>query len=207
MKYMYCDTFCISSISIWETLYEVHVLWYFLHFSPFFLDRERPYLIVKAVIRLSDPAAMDLVLRKRICFNVYKRHSITDKIRRRMGHTSSLTSLGVVYEIVSNIPKVSSDTMHYNIGTWIHKLFWQIVRKILFENARALAKSVFNQKNNCLEQWQVRTIFETDHFSGAHRCPFSMGAMGALASAIFKIRLFSILAFYYCQPPWKNSII
>ena len=86
---------------------------YFLHFPPFFLvftDRERPYLIVKAVIRLSDPAAMDLVLRKRICFNVYKRHSITDKIRRRMGHTSSLTSLGVVYEIVSNIPKVSSDS-------------------------------------------------------------------------------------------------
>ena len=72
-------------------------------------------MIVKAVIRLSDPAAMDLVLRKRICFNVYKRHSITDKIRRRMGHTSSLTSLGVVYEIVSNIPKVSSgsDTIYY----------------------------------------------------------------------------------------------
>ena len=106
MKYIYCDTFYI--------------------FSPFFLvftDRERPYLIVKAVIRLSDPAAMDLVLRKRICFNVYKRHSITDKIRRRMGHTSSLTSLGVVYEIVSNIPKVSSDTKHYNIGTWLQKLF------------------------------------------------------------------------------------
>ncbi len=50
---------------------------------------------------------MNLVLRKRVCFNVYKRHSLTDKIRRRMGHTSSITSLGVVYEIVSNIPKVS----------------------------------------------------------------------------------------------------
>ena len=70
-------------------------------------EKERPYLIVKAVVRLSDPAAMDLVLRKRICFNVYKKHSITDKIRRRMGHTSNLTSLGVAYEIVSNIPKVN----------------------------------------------------------------------------------------------------
>ena len=49
---------------------------------------------------------MDLVLRKRIAFNIYKRHSITDKIRRKMGHTSSLTSLGVFYEVVSNIPKV-----------------------------------------------------------------------------------------------------
>ena len=72
-------------------------------------DKERPYLIVKAVVRLSDPAAMDLVLRKRICFNVYKRHSITDKIRRRMGHTSSLTSLALQYEIVSNIPKVVNE--------------------------------------------------------------------------------------------------
>ena len=72
-----------------------------------FSDKERAYLIVKAVVRLSDPAAMDLVLRKRISFNIYKRHSITDKIRRRMGHTSSLTSLGVFYEVVSNIPKVS----------------------------------------------------------------------------------------------------
>ena len=72
-----------------------------------FSDKERAYLIVKAVVRLSDPAAMDLVLRKRIAFNIYKRHSITDKIRRKMGHTSSLTSLGVFYEVVSNIPKVS----------------------------------------------------------------------------------------------------
>ena len=77
----------------------------FMCIDPF-TDKERPYLIVKAVVRLSDPAAMDLVLRKRICFNVYKRHSITDKIRRRMGHTSSLTSLALQYEIVSNIPKV-----------------------------------------------------------------------------------------------------
>ena len=71
-----------------------------------FSDKSRPYLIVKAVVRLSDPAVMDLVLRKRISFNVYKRHSITDKIRRKMGHTSNLASLGVTYEIVSIIPKV-----------------------------------------------------------------------------------------------------
>ena len=90
-----------------------------LKMIPFFsvTDKERPYLIVKAVLRLSDPAAMDVVLRKRICFNVYKRHSITDKIRRRMGHTSSLTSLGVVYEIVSNIPKVRAQTADTTILT------------------------------------------------------------------------------------------
>ena len=71
-------------------------------------------MIVKAVVRLSDPAVMDLVLRKRISFNVYKRHSITDKIRRKMGHTSSLTSLGVMYEIVSNIPKVRTPFLQHN---------------------------------------------------------------------------------------------
>ena len=68
---------------------------------------ERASLIVKAVVRLSHPTCMDLVLRKRVCFNIYKRHSLTDKIRRKMGHTSALSSLGVMYEIVSNIPKVS----------------------------------------------------------------------------------------------------
>ena len=92
---------------IWKVT-NVYFLRQFENNFTFFAEKERPYLIVKAVVRLSDPAAMDLVLRKRICFNVYKRHSITDKIRRRMGHTSSLTSLGVVYEIVSNIPKVNT---------------------------------------------------------------------------------------------------
>ena len=80
-----------------------------------FSDKERAYLIVKAVVRLSDPAAMDLVLRKRISFNIYKRHSITDKIRRRMGNISSLSSLGVFYEVVSNIPKVSNYKSILNI--------------------------------------------------------------------------------------------
>jgi len=68
---------------------------------------DRAYLIVKAVVRFSHPSPMDLVLRKRICFNVYKRFSLTDRIRRSMGHTSGLNSLGVVYEVVSNVPKVS----------------------------------------------------------------------------------------------------
>ena len=86
-----------------------------------FSDKERAYLIVKAVVRLSDPAAMDLVLRKRISFNIYKRHSITDKIRRRMGHTSSLTSLGVFYEVVSNIPKVSIQMVVLRFRIYLHR--------------------------------------------------------------------------------------
>jgi hypothetical protein len=50
----------------------VLILCIFSHFFLVFTDRERPHLIVKAVIRLSDPVAMDLVLRKRICFNPFK---------------------------------------------------------------------------------------------------------------------------------------
>ena len=121
-------------------------------------------MIVKAVIRLSDPAAMDLVLRKRICFNVYKRHSITDKIRRRMGHTSSLTSLGVVYEIVSNIPKVSSDTIHYNIGTWLQNCSDKLREKFYFENSKPFAKSFFQSKEQLIRTVKVRTFFITDNF-------------------------------------------
>ena len=69
---------------------------------------------------------MDLVLRKRVCFNVYKRHSLTDKIRRRMGHTSNLAALGVIYEIVSNIPKVSERRISFNrieLGAKVRILF------------------------------------------------------------------------------------
>ena len=45
---------------------------------------ERVYLILKAVVRLSHPAAMELVLRKRLSINVYKRQSITDKLKKRI---------------------------------------------------------------------------------------------------------------------------
>ena len=49
---------------------------------------ERVYLIVKVVVRLSHPATMDIVLRKRVCFNVIKRQSITEKIKKRLGQAN-----------------------------------------------------------------------------------------------------------------------
>uniref|UniRef100_A0A0A9YWA2 Kinesin-like protein KIF13A n=1 Tax=Lygus hesperus TaxID=30085 RepID=A0A0A9YWA2_LYGHE len=70
---------------------------------------ERVYLILKTTVRLSHPAPMDLVLRKRLCLNIYKRQSITDRIRRRIVRTDWLTSTGVTYEVVSNIPKASEE--------------------------------------------------------------------------------------------------
>lgn len=49
---------------------------------------------------------MDLVLRKRLSLNIYKRQSITDRIRKRIVRSDYLTQSGVTYEVVSNIPKV-----------------------------------------------------------------------------------------------------
>ncbi|XP_067009212.2 kinesin-like protein KIF13A [Anabrus simplex] len=70
---------------------------------------ERVYLILKTTVRLSHPATMDLVLRKRLTLNIYKRQSITDRIRKKIVRSDCLTQSGVTYEVVSNIPKASEE--------------------------------------------------------------------------------------------------
>lgn len=80
----------------------------FLQFSRISAN-ERVFLILKTTIRLSHPAPMDLVLRKRLALNIYKRQSITDRIFKRIVRTDCLTQTGVTYEVVSNIPKASEE--------------------------------------------------------------------------------------------------
>ncbi|CAB3256331.1 unnamed protein product [Arctia plantaginis] len=75
---------------------------------------ERVYLILKTTVRLSHPAPMDLILRKRLGLNIYKRQSFTDRIRKKIvsyyvDRTDQLTQTGVTYEVVSNIPKASEE--------------------------------------------------------------------------------------------------
>ncbi|KAL4716938.1 hypothetical protein ACJJTC_012749, partial [Scirpophaga incertulas] len=70
---------------------------------------ERVYLILKTTVRLSHPAPMDLILRKRLGLNIYKRQSLTDRIRKKIVRTDVLTQTGVTYEVVSNIPKASEE--------------------------------------------------------------------------------------------------
>ncbi|KAK0163260.1 hypothetical protein PV327_006961 [Microctonus hyperodae] len=70
---------------------------------------ERVFLILKTTVRLSHPAPMDLVLRKRLALNIYKRQSFTDRIFKRIARTDCLTQSGVTYEVVSNIPKASEE--------------------------------------------------------------------------------------------------
>ena len=72
-------------------------------------DTERVYLIVKAVVRLSHPSPMDLVLRKRLCLSIVKRQSIKEKIKKTLGRASLVDSVSVVYEVVSNVPKASAE--------------------------------------------------------------------------------------------------
>ncbi|XP_049855904.1 kinesin-like protein KIF13A isoform X3 [Schistocerca gregaria] len=80
-----------------------------LHLNKVTEANERVYLILKTTVRLSHPATMDLVLRKRLALNIYKRQSITDRIRKKIVRTDCLTQSGVTYEIVSNIPKASEE--------------------------------------------------------------------------------------------------
>lgn len=70
------------------------------------MPNERVYLILKATVRLSHPAAMELILRKRLSINVYKKQSFTNMIKRRIVRSENPLACGVTYEVVSNIPKV-----------------------------------------------------------------------------------------------------
>ncbi|XP_054474023.1 kinesin-like protein KIF13B isoform X2 [Anoplopoma fimbria] len=65
---------------------------------------QRVYLTVSAVVQLSHPADMQLVLRKRICVNVTGRQGFAQSLLKRMSQRSTIPGCGVTFEIVSNIP-------------------------------------------------------------------------------------------------------
>ncbi|XP_025092061.1 kinesin-like protein KIF13A isoform X3 [Pomacea canaliculata] len=73
---------------------------------------ERIYMVVKAVVRLSHPASMELVLRKRVAINIYKKQSLTSlthMLKNRIIGSDFLYSSGIIYEVVSNMPKGSEE--------------------------------------------------------------------------------------------------
>jgi len=97
-----CDA--IGAVASWDSS---------IHDNPY-MNRvtegnERIYLILKATVRLSHPSPMDLILRKRLAINIYKKQSLTSILKKKMGRTDSVTSSGVVYEVVSNVPKASEE--------------------------------------------------------------------------------------------------
>ncbi|KAL1139626.1 hypothetical protein AAG570_006606 [Ranatra chinensis] len=99
-----CEGADVSAVGAWDS--SVHDS---QHLNKVTDSNERVYLILKTTVKLSHPAPMCLVLRKRLCLNIYKRQSITDRIRRKIVRADYLTSTGVTYEVVSNIPKASEE--------------------------------------------------------------------------------------------------
>ncbi|KAM4633657.1 kinesin-like protein KIF13B isoform 2-T2 [Polymixia lowei] len=65
---------------------------------------QRVYLTVRAVVLLSHPAHMQLVLRKRICVNLTGRQGFAQSLFKRISQRSTIPGCGVTFEIVSNIP-------------------------------------------------------------------------------------------------------
>ncbi|XP_046887018.1 kinesin-like protein KIF13B isoform X2 [Hypomesus transpacificus] len=66
---------------------------------------QRVYLTVRAVVQLSHPADMQLVLRKRICVNLNPgRQGFAQNFLKRMTTRSTIPGCGVTFEVVSNIP-------------------------------------------------------------------------------------------------------
>ncbi|CAH0727551.1 unnamed protein product, partial [Brenthis ino] len=94
----------VSAVASWDS--SIHDSQYLNRITE---ANERVYLILKTTVRLSHPAPMDLILRKRLALNIYKRQSLTDRIRKKIVRIDQLTQTGVTYEVVSNIPKASEE--------------------------------------------------------------------------------------------------
>ncbi|XP_030408361.1 kinesin-like protein KIF13A isoform X6 [Gopherus evgoodei] len=94
----------VSATAAWDS--SVHDSVHLNRVTP---QNERIYLIVKITVQLSHPAAMELVLRKRIAANIYNKQSFTQSLKRRISLKNIFYSCGVTYEIVSNIPKATEE--------------------------------------------------------------------------------------------------
>lgn len=95
----------VEAVAVWDSsMHESS------HLNRLTSPNERIFAIVKVLARLSHPAPMNIVLRKRICLNVYKKQSITKTIFKRISRADiPLTKTSVIYEVVSSIPKASED--------------------------------------------------------------------------------------------------
>lgn len=70
---------------------------------------ERMYMVVKAVVRLSHPASMELVLRKRIAINIYKKQSLTS-----LTHMLKNRIIGSVGHTLAHAPWVKLSVPHWS---------------------------------------------------------------------------------------------
>jgi len=88
----FLDSEEIGAVASWDSS---------IHDSPY-LNRvtegnERVYLILKATVRLSHPSPLDLVLRKRLGINIYKKQSFTSLLKKTISRGNGVTQTGVMY--------------------------------------------------------------------------------------------------------------
>lgn len=73
-------------------------------------NTERVYIILKVTLRLSSPALVNVVLRKRICVRMYKRPSLKDSLRRKFWRQTNVpTRCGARFELISHIPRQAGE--------------------------------------------------------------------------------------------------
>ena len=87
-----------------------------IHLNRVTPDHQHLTMVVKVIVRLSEPYPLDLVLKKRVAFTVYKRKSIVNFFRRTVAvkvadavgqpRPVALRRVGVTYELVGDVPKV-----------------------------------------------------------------------------------------------------
>lgn len=95
----------VSAVALWDS--SIHES---THLNRLTAPNERIFLIVKTAVRLTHPAVVDVVLRKRIAINVYKKQSLTKSIFKRISRAEMpIMGTGVTYELVASIPKASED--------------------------------------------------------------------------------------------------
>ncbi|XP_027197078.2 kinesin-like protein KIF13A isoform X2 [Dermatophagoides pteronyssinus] len=98
----------VQAVASWDS--SVHESSYLNRITS---PNERIFLIVKVCIAITHPANMNLILRKRIAINVYKKQGLvssTKNIFKRISRADlAPVATGITYEIVSSIPKASED--------------------------------------------------------------------------------------------------
>lgn len=66
------------------------------------------------MVRLSHPCPMHIVLRKRICLQIYKKPSLTEKFFKKMLGTETIHRTSLYYDVVAHIPKVKNVTKQFS---------------------------------------------------------------------------------------------
>uniref|UniRef100_A0A913HFY2 Kinesin motor domain-containing protein n=2 Tax=Strongyloides stercoralis TaxID=6248 RepID=A0A913HFY2_STRER len=70
-------------------------------------SNERIFGIVKISVRITQPVPMEIILRKRICMNIYKKPSLTEMLIKKIVRNENIYCTKVLYDVVAQIPKSS----------------------------------------------------------------------------------------------------